>query len=127
MFKLLEPVAYGITGAKVLGKLYATTKEEVQTGVPIIGLPADRSLASGSWGYTQAGDLFIYDETEGFAFVGEEDSSAKSAPSLNLERPVIDEGLKKSISDEEPIEEEEPIKEEEPDEEPEIEEKAVKE
>ena len=117
MFKLLETVAYGITGAKVLGKLYATTKEEVQTGVPIIGLPAGRSLASGSAGFTQAGELFIYDETTGFKFVGDEDSSAKSAPMLT--RPILEEGLKKSISDE--SEEEEPIIEEE---EPEIEEKS---
>lgn len=119
MFKLLNPVAYGITGSKVLGELYATTKEEVQTGVPIIGLPADRSLASGSWGFTHHGDLFIYDETNGFWFVGDEDSSSKSAPMLTM--PILEEGLKKSISDES---EEEPIIEEE---EPEIEEKAVKE
>lgn len=66
MFKLLNPVAYGITGSKVLGELYATTKEEVQTGVPIIGLPADRSLASGSTVYTQDLDVAVYDEEEGW-------------------------------------------------------------
>ena len=120
MFKLLEPVAYGITGAKVLGKLYATTKEEVQTGVPIIGLPADRSLASGSWGFTHDGDLFIYDETNGFKFVGEEDSSAKSL-NTTLGKTLLG-GIKTSVEPSE--EEEEPIIEEE---EPEIEEKAVKE
>lgn len=69
MFKLLNPVAYGITGSKVYGELYATTKEEVQTGVPIIGLPEDRALASGSYGHTQDGEIFIYDEETGFKFV----------------------------------------------------------
>ena len=117
MFKLLNPVAYGITGDPVLGELYATTKEEVVEGATIIGLPAGRSLASGSIGFTQAGELFIYDETTGFKFVGDEDSSAKSAPS-NDTRFVGE--LKKGVSEEE----EEPEIIEEDTEEPEIEEKS---
>jgi hypothetical protein len=120
MFKLLNPVAYGITGDPVLGELYATTKEEVVEGATIIGLPAGRSLASGSIGFTQAGELFIYDETTGFKFVGDEDSSSKSV-SLNLTRPSLGNGMEKQISDE-PTEEE-PIIEEDT-EEPEIEEKS---
>ena len=117
MFKLLNPVAYGITGDPVLGELYATTKEEVVVGATIEGLPAGRSLASGSWGFTHDGDLFIYDETNGYKFVGEEDSSAKSAPS-NDTRSVGE--LKKGVSEEA----EEPEIIEEDTEEPEIEEKS---
>lgn len=116
MFKLLNPVAYGITGDPVLGELYATTKEEVVEGATIEGLPAGRSLASGSYGYTLKGELFIYDEEEGFSFVGDEDSSAKSAPS-NDTRSIGE--LKKGVS-----EEEEPEIIEEDTEEPEIEEKS---
>lgn len=99
MFKLLTPVSYGITGQKVLGKLYATTREEVQTNVPIIGLPADRSLESGSWGFTHHGDLFIYDETNGFWFVGDEESSSDSL-STTLGKSLLG-GIKTSVEEEE--------------------------
>lgn len=104
MFKILHPVE--AIGTKVYCEMYATTKEEV-TGDPL-GLPGGRELTSGSWGFTQAGDLFIYDETTGYKFVGDEDSSAKSA---SLAKTLLG-GVKPSV-EEEPVEEpiEEPIEE----------------
>lgn len=124
MFKLLNPVAYGITGDPVLGELYATTKEEVVVGATIEGLPAGRSLASGSWGFTHHGDLFIYDETNGFWFVGDEEDSSAKTLNTTLGKTLLG-GVKPSVEPSvEEEAEEEPIIEEE---EPEIEEKAVKE
>lgn len=111
MFKLLNPVAYGITGDPVLGELYATTKEEVVDGATIIGLPAGRSLASGSWGFTHDGDLFIYDETNGYKFVGDDSSSAKALNTtlgktlLGGVRPSVEPSVEEEAVEEEPIEE----------------------
>ena len=119
MIRCMKIEQYGKAVNEAVCYLFADTKEEVVEGATIIGLPAGRSLASGSYGYTLKGELFIYDEEEGFSFVGDEDSSAKSAPS-NDARSIGE--LKKGVS-----EEEEPEIIEEDTEEPEIEEKAVKE
>lgn len=108
MFKLLNPVAYGITGDPVLGELYATTKEEVVVGATIEGLPAGRSLASGSWGFTHHGDLFIYDEETGYKFVGDEEDSSAKALNATLGKALLG-GVKPSVEEE--AVEEEPIEE----------------
>lgn len=112
MFKILHPIE--AIGSKVYCEMYATTKEEV-TGDPL-GLPGGRELTSGSWGYTQAGDLFIYDETTGYKFVGdEEDSSAKTLNTtlgktlLGGVKPSVEPSVEDEIA-EEPVEEE-PIEE----------------
>jgi hypothetical protein len=107
MFKILHPIE--AIGSKVYCEMYATTKEEV-TGDPL-GLPGGRELTSGSWGFTQAGDLFIYDETTGYKFVGdEEDSSAKTLNTINttLGKTLLG-GVKPSVEEE--AVEEEPIEE----------------
>lgn len=110
MFKALGIEQYGMTGRTAIVKLYATTKEEVVDGAEIEGLPANYQMESGSWGYTQAGDLFIYDEETGYKFVGDEDSDAK-ALNATLGKTLLG-GVKPSVepSEEEAVEEE-PIEE----------------
>lgn len=107
MFKILHPIE--TIGSKVYCEMYATTKEEV-TGDPL-GLPGGRELTSGSWGFTQAGDLFIYDETTGYKFVGDEDSSAKTLNTtlgktlLGGVKPSVEPSVEEEAVEEEPIEE----------------------
>ena len=106
MFKILHPIE--AIGSKVYCEMYATTKEEV-TGDPL-GLPGGRELTSGSWGFTQAGDLFIYDETTGYKFVGDEEDSSAKTINTTLGKTLLG-GVKPS---DEPTEEEiteEPIEE----------------
>ena len=107
MFKILHPIE--AIGSKVYCEMYATTKEEV-TGDPL-GLPGGRELTSGSWGFTQAGDLFIYDEETGYKFVGDEDSSAKALNTtlgktlLGGVKPSVEPSVEEEAVEEEPIEE----------------------
>lgn len=90
MFKVVNE--FRLVGTKVYCELYATTKEEVTEEATISGLPVGRELSSGSYGKTQAGDIFIYDEDTGFKFVGEEDPEPSA---LTLNRPLLG-GLKPS-------------------------------
>lgn len=90
MFKVVNEIR--LVGTKVYCELYATTKEEVTEEATISGLPVGRELSSGSYGYTQAGDLFIYDDDTGFKFVGEEEPEPSA---LTLSRPLLG-GLKQS-------------------------------
>jgi hypothetical protein len=104
MFKILHSIE--AIGSKVYCEMYATTKEEV-TGDPL-GLPGGRELTSGSWGFTQAGDLFIYDETTGYKFVGDEEDSSAKTLNTTLGKTLLG-GVKPSVEEE--AVEEEPIEE----------------
>ena len=106
MFKILHPIE--VVGTKVYCEMYATTKEEV-TGDPL-GLPGGRELTSGSWGYTQAGDLFIYDETTGYKFVGDEEDSSTKTLNTTLGKTLLG-GVKPSVEPSEEEIAEEPIEE----------------
>lgn len=77
---------------KTVCVLFADTKEEVSGILTIEGLPQGVEPDTGSILLTASGDIAFLTSSDGWNFIGEDDTQAASSPALslgNISRPDI--------------------------------------
>lgn len=72
----------------VIAHLFASTKDDVNASMKVIGLPSDYILEAGSYARTATGDIVQLDFDGTWKVVGEEEDGTR-ASTLSLSKPAV--------------------------------------